>query len=1291
MTSKELAKKKNVQVSFEAISIEGGLISPDWLTRISQRQCDFQTETDYNIPKGLALRDEIGRYYRIALGLWASTTSKNEFLSNFLKQCLGFEDIEEIQIPEEPPSTYPIKFFAGKGSMPLVFSSVELGLDSLSDEFGDGTRKRTAFGLVQEFLNSTDAALWGICSDGLTLRILRDNASLTKPAWIEIDLKRIFEEDRFSDFAAFWLFSHRSRFGSHSNSPSECPLEKWRSASRTEGTRAQDQLRGGVEEALEVLGEGFLSKLENKQLREGLENGSLSVQGFYLELLRLIYRLIFLLTIEERELLHPSTTSDQARNLYAEGYGLKRLRNKALRSSAYDRYHDIWESMKIVFGGLTRGESRLGLPALGGLFQESQTPHLDQCLLDNGYFLKAIFRLSWLKEDGGISRINWRDMGPEELGSVYESLLELVPQIKNNGTSFTFARGDETKGNARKLTGSYYTPDSLVQSLLDTALDPVIENTIRNNPSDPIQALLGLSIIDPACGSGHFLLAAARRLAAQVARLRAGGTPTAAEYRRALRDVIGRCIFGVDRNPMALELARTALWLEAMTPDAPLSFVDHHLVCGDALLGLIDLSVLNEGIPNEAYKALSGDDKEVCKELAKKNRDTLKSKEKQNNGTMTFTSFGVNVVDEFLELEKMPENTIEEIEKKQDAFQRLQKTAWDPGQQPIGLAADLFMAAFLAPKTKQNLKVIPTTVDVAKVIGGGVVSNEMKDFARGLAKNSRVLHWKLKFSQVFRKGGFDVVLGNPPWERIKLQEQEFFANRSPEIAQAQNKAARQRLIDNLSEAREGSAEKNLFLEFEFAKHEAEAVSIFAHDKARYPLTGTGDVNTYALFSETALKLAAPTGRVGIIVPSGVATDDSTKEFFAHISQGRLVRLIDYENRDAIFPSVHRSFKFSLLTLGKADEALFSFFLTNTTQEKDKRRQFKLSARDIAKINPNTKTCAVFRSEKDAELTKKIYDRVPVLWDETKENGNPWGIHFATMFHMSNDSHLFRTSATKADLKDPVPLYEAKMIHQFDHRFATYTGDCEETRNVTDAEKADPNFQVTPRYWVEKKEVEDRLASKGWKHNWLMGWRDITNATNERTVIASLIPRVGVGHTLPLYFIDSKLDGVIHLFFVGLLNSLVFDYVARQKVGGTHLTYGYLKQLPVIAPKQIRKIDCDFVGSRVLIFYKGLLENTAILDPVVIPQTHHKSDDKALFRAEIDAYLAALYGITREDLQFILDPIAVMGEDYPTETFRVLKNNETKCYGEYRTKRLVLEAWDNLKNSDCLPSPVEKIK
>ena len=584
------------RLTFEALAIEGGLLGAEWLGKVAQLEAGSQEPADYRIPKGLEIRDEIARGWRIAQACFQeleagraaggnARTLAERFVEALLRDALGFASVARTASATIGDRSYPVRLFALGDRVPVVVAPAGAGLDAPRSELGDDQRRRTAFGLLQEVLNASDAALWGLASDGLSLRIARDNASLTRPAWIEADLSRMFAEDRYPDFAALWLLAHESRFGSPDAPPASCPLEGWREDGRREGTRARDKLSDGFVQALRILGQGFLSHPANAKVRAALHAGELTTERYFGQLLRLVYRLIFLLTVEERNLLHPQDASDSARRLYADGYALRRLRDRAVRRSAHDRHWDFWEAVKIVFRGLAGGESRLGLPALAGLFAPEQCPELDAAKIENRAFLGALFHLAWLREPSGLVRVNWRDMGPDELGYVYEGLLELVPQITGDGRSFSFASADESRGHARKTTGSYYTPDELVQLLLTSALDPVVKRTVDAHPDRPVDALLELAIVDPACGSGHFLLAAARRLADHVARIRTGTTPTPDDYQRALRDVVRRCIYGVDMNPLAVELCKVSLWMESVDPGLPLTFLESHVRCGNSLIG----------------------------------------------------------------------------------------------------------------------------------------------------------------------------------------------------------------------------------------------------------------------------------------------------------------------------------------------------------------------------------------------------------------------------------------------------------------------------------------------------------------------------------------------------------------------------------------------------------------------------------------------------------------------------------------------------------------------------------
>jgi hypothetical protein len=1267
------------------------------LAQIADRKAGSQTEADYVIPKGLAARDEIARYFRIAAALFKdfnaspnpSAESTVEFTQTLLRDVFGFSDIEKQGGNEG------VVLSAKQSRVPVVVVPPADGLDRASAYLtGDG-RRRSASSALQDWLNHHENALWGFCTNGEILRLMRDNASLTRPAYVEVNLSEIFEGENFADFAAAWLLLHATRFGGAGALITDCHLERYREAGAKEGIVARDRLRDGVEAALLALGNGFLGHPDNADLRGRIAKGELLLPVFFGQLLHLVYRMIFLLVAEDRGLLHSPDSSPAASKLYAEGYSLAALRERSVRRTAWDRHYDRWEGLLITFQSLANGQAKLGLPALGGLF-DNIVPDLEASRLPNKALMEAVYRLAWLKDDANLVPVNWRDMETEELGSVYESLLELTPMLVEQGRGFDFARGEETKGNQRKTTGSYYTPDSLVQTLLDSALDPVLDR-IESESANRVEGLLGITVVDPACGSGHFLLAAARRIATRVARARTNGVASAADYRHALRDVVRSSIHGVDRNPMAVELTKVALWIETVEPGKPLGFLDANILLGDSLLGVFDLEVLRAGIPDAAYKPLSGDDKNAAKYFDRRNKA-----ERDGQGTFDFTGGRSSLpaapplAASLRAIRALPENTTAEISEKK---RKLEATRAERDRENWRIAADLYMSAFLLPKKEipheSGASIVPTTDHVWRKLAGGQVYGPLIGATQELRERARPFHWPLEFPDVFTNGGFSAVIGNPPWERIELQDQEFFAVSEPEIAGAANAAVRARMIDALRAHPEGSRERRLYSEYQIATRLAEASSIFAREGSRFPLTGRGKINTYALFAELFLVLGR---HAGVIVPTGIATDDTTAKFFGHlIGTKRLISLIDFENREGLFSTVDSRFKFCLLTMGLArSDPEFSFFLTRTSQLADDSRAFTLSSEDLKKINPNTGTAPIFRSRADADLTLKIYRTLPILIrDDGDANENSWQMTFHTrIWNMSEDASYFRTAK---DLESSgfarygqvwsedcpadryIPLMEAKMVHQFDHRWATYEG--KSTREYTDEEKTNPDLEPSPRYWVPEKEVVARIAECSWNQKWLVGWRNITNATNERTLIACAIPAVGSGHKFLLMFPGVSPQLVACL--LASLNSLVCDYVARQKLGGTSLMLYIAQQFPVPAPSFYSEQDQAFVRARVLelSFTSHSLEAFARALGHNGPPFTWDESRRALLRAELDAWYARAYSLTRDELRYILDPTDVMGEDYPSETFRVLKKNELRKYGEYRTRRLVLEAWDRLEAGD----------
>lgn len=1443
-------RKTEAALSLPAtLTLEGGLFLPDQVQKATQGLASAQQDADYRLPKGLKAKDEYSRAFQIACAQWQdfaqqlerrdidATQLTTRFVQELLRDAFGY-NLRPARPLEVDGRRYPVSFLAG--NLPILVAPHTLGLDDADASMaieGSGSRRKTPFQAMQELLNASESLLWGIVSNGRQLRLLRDAASLTRPSFLEIDLVDLLGSKHYAEFANAWRLLHASRALTDTQNTS-CIWERWRHEGQQEGTRVRDGLRNGVEKALLTLGEGFLQHPSNDNLRAALDSGQLGRDAYFQQLLRLVYRLIFVFTVEERGVLHPQWNDPEtkaARRAYAEGYALARLRNFSLKRRPRNRHDDQWQAIRIVFRGLDQGEPRLALPALGGLFAASQCKDLDAASLDNAHLLEALKDLRWARPPGSDSLVpvDYRNMGPEELGSVYESLLELVPTVDVHARSFDFVgRTDaaSTAGNARKLTGSYYTPDSLVQELIRSALEPVIEQRLASSPAAPEAALLAIRVIDPACGSGHFLLAAARRLAERLALLRSvasgyEGAIRPKDYRHALREVVAHCIYGVDRNPMAVELARMALWLEGFEEGRPLDFLDHHLQVGDALLGLTDLDALTRGISKDAFKPLSGDDREVCKALTKTNAVALKQLTKDlQSQQMLLGMDNASGLQAMRAIEDMPTNTPEQVSIKETRWLAFMQTA---AQSPLAQAADVVVGAFLLSKTTDRGATVPTSATLHTLLTTpNDITGPAADAvaaARAACAEARVLHWPLAFPQVFARGGFDCVLGNPPWEVNQMGEEEFFASRDPNIA-ALAGDSRKKAIESLSKT-----SPRLWEEFSETSRRIAATNIFFRESGRFPLTAVGKLNTYPLFAETILQIHAQDGRAGFIVPTGIATDDSTKAYFGHITQSKqLVSLYDIENRDRLFPAVDSRMKFCLLTLGASEQAEFVCFATQVSQLADERRRFTLTPEDFRLINPNTLTCPVFRSKRDAELTKKLYRAAPVLIYEANAEDNsanagelpaenPWGITFSQgLFNMTSASHLFKDEESPNHL----PLYEAKLIHHFDHRWATYTTDPNTgtvaSRDVTLQEKQDASFSITPRYWVPAREVWLRLADlpdelmralkaddghatilavtnvlfgrhltalheeapsitalaawesfvdlhayakdidpeelgvKPLKKNaggrldeglplpvqqllrladeasnlpmppaglsseesaqrlaerwlkescpkWLMGWRDICRATDERTVIASVVPSVGVGNQMPLMLFGSGEGLSLSALMLANLSALTFDFVARHKTGGTHMNYFIYKQLPILPPGHYTEDDLSFIIPRVLEltftatditpWAENLISQWKLDDGNWKPDTPEPirrsplvpfpfdQERRAVLRAELDAYYARLYGLDRNELRYILDPEDVMGNDYPSETFRVLKDREIREYGEYRTQRLVLEAWD----------------
>ena len=920
--------------TFTTIRTEGAILPPDLLQRISEgaTNLDGLQPSDYHLLAGEKLNEATNRSWNRLIGAWenfktsqekvfegqpGTTETRNRWLLPLFQE-LGYGRLQTSTAFNLDGKSYPISHGWGKAPIHLLGFNIDLGKRTPGVA---GAATTSPHSMVQEFLNRSEEHLWAFLSNGLQLRVLRDNVSLTRQAYVEFDLQAMMEGEVYADFVLLWLLCHQSRV--EGEKPENFWLEQWSRQAQEQGTRALDQLRAGVEDAISALGSGFLGAAANQELRAKLRQGALSRQDYYRQLLRLVYRLIFLFVAEDRELLFSPDSDLTAQQRYRDYYSTQRLRRLAERSRGL-RHADLYHVLRLVTEQLSSvsGCPELALPALGGfLFSAEATPDLDTAELPNQHLLDAVRALAYTIDGRTLRPVDYKNLGPEELGSVYESLLELHPEMNVEAGSFSLT---SASGHERKTTGSYYTPSTLIQVLLDSALDPVIASALKGatedgrpktgTPRPPSsvpgrtaqeQALLDLKVCDPACGSGHFLIAAAHRLARHLAAIRTGDDePSPEATRAALRDVISHCLYGVDLNPMAVELCKVGLWMEALEPGKPLSFLDAHIKCGNSLVGVgpgLDIAE----IPDEAFQPAFGDDKATATALRRRNK-------REREGQLGFRwdvtlikdqqDLAQWVARQSQKLEAMPEENAAQIREKEAAYQTLLTTDHYQSQR---LEYDLWTAAFFwpIPETDADFMLAPTQQELLRLRKGENLDAELTRRLQAIAEKQRFFHWEIEFPTVFAGGdpGFDVVLGNPPWERIRFQEKEFFAGLNDEIADASNKAVRSQLIDTLQK------ENNLLWElFKSTKHSAEAGSNFFRCCNRFSRTAVGDINTYQLFAELVTTVQADSSRSGIIIPTGISTADSTKNFFEFlVSNNMLVSLFDFLEASSLSESKQR--------------------------------------------------------------------------------------------------------------------------------------------------------------------------------------------------------------------------------------------------------------------------------------------------------------------------------------------------------------------------------------------------
>ena len=1192
----------------------------------------------------------------------------------------------------------------------------------------DGRRKATTpHDQIVRYLSTAEVESegrirWGVLTNGGVWRLYDYRARPRATGYFEANLGEILESGDTNRLRTFYLLFRRD-----SCEAQEGATVSFLETALAEGRRYEQQV---AQDLSAVVFERAFPRLV-QALAEHTQREPAELRG---PALILLYRLFFVLYAEDRGLL-PVNDSRY------EDYGLRKpvrddiARRMADGSALSSRATNYYDHLMTLGQLIDQGDAAIGLPPYnGGLFNDAAAPMLANVRLSDAAIAPIIYDLSHTETPEGRRFVNYRDMSVQQLGSIYERLLERAPVWDDDG--IVVARPNSY---ARKDSGSFFTPQELVDLIVDRTLKPLAEERLAAfaekaaelaaDPHPraerhaelmhlyPAEAVLDLKVLDPAMGSGHFLVTAVDFLSDYIAEMveHAPGVPEwlDGEYVSPLvervaairqdiaqraqaadwvmdqgqltdqaiirRMVLKRCIYGADKNPLTVELAKVSLWLHSFTVGAPLSFLDHHLRSGDSLVGL-----------------------RVMEATAELNR---------LGGLFASSAItGAEAATDGMELiEEMSDADISEVRQSATLFQDVEDTTADL-RSLLDLVTGLrWLTAGMKQRERRafETQLVDTLAEqpdeAYSLLARGLFTDgslpetaftDLWNKARSIAKREGFLHWEAAFPGVWHswqsahpQGGFDAVIGNPPWDRIKLQEVEWFATRAPELAHAQTAAARKNGVDQLRAS--GSP---LASEFDAAKERAEALGKMVRASGHYPLLGGGDVNLYSLFVERAMGLVKPDGIVGLLTPSGIYADKTAATFFKCVStSGRVGGLYDFENRRVgtalppFFPDVDSRFKFCALIFGGEErrfgETRCAFFLNDSKTIEDPDRCFTLAPADFDRVNPNTGTAPIFRTRRDAEITRRIYERHPVLVNRSGGGERKaWPVRYHTMFHMTNDSHLFRTAAQLDDEgfyrvegnrwqkgeELYLPLYQGRMIHQFDHRANSVRVNPESTHNpylseqVTQQQHADPHFLPQSQYWVPATAVEATFTESC---DYALAFRDIARPTDVRTVIASIAPKYGYGNSLPMLVPD---DAQAATCLMANLNALCLDFVARQKVQGTHLNWYIAEQLPVIAPEDY---DRQLGNTTALDLVRDhVLRLTYTADDMVpfardlgcdSPPFIWDEEERRHLRARLDALYFHLYGLSRDEADYVLS------------TFPIVQKEDEAGFGTYRTRNLIL--------------------
>jgi hypothetical protein len=977
-------------------------------------------------------------------------------------------------------------------------------------------------------------ASWALICNGRSLRIVDCARSWTR-ASVEFDFDRLITSPH--GVAALWLLARADALGGSAGRS----LREHVAASDAHASRVCQSLSDGVLVALPCLAEALIGK------RTRVDHGAALDQA-----LTLIYRVLFLLFAEARALV------PIWHELYRDAYAIEALTDRAVGGGVRGLWEALQAISRLAHAGCRAGD--LTVTAFNGrLFSPRYAPLAEHRRIPDRVIHDVLLSLATEVTRTGRRRISYHDLGVEQLGSVYERVLEYEPV--QDGNRLALARTSAQ----RKATGSFYTPHALTECLVRRTLAPLVEGRTA-------EQILGIRVLDPAMGSGAFLVAACGYLAdcCEQALIDEGQwdrvtdrAPARAALRRAVAE---RCLYGVDLNPTAVQLARLSLWLTTLAADRPLTFLDHHLATGNSLIGawLADLSRPQPRPRNRAPVSLPLFDEVIADDVA------------------------LRVLPERHRIASEPSDSVEAVRSKERALALLSGSGGPLERWKT--AADAWCAAALWPDTPPSPAIVAEWI--AAVTGNATTVpraqlDAMLDRVRRVAAEHSAFHWELAFPEIFfdaaghpaAAGGFDAVIGNPPWDMLRAD--------TGSIAE-----------------RRGSRTRT------------SAAMRFFRGSQTYRRQGTGHPNRYQLFVERAVQLTRPGGRIGLLLPSGIATDHGSAPLRRHLLDHTTIDTwIGFDNRHQIFP-IHRSVRFVLLATtneGSTGTLRFRCGVTDPSvlhgDQPD--RALTLSRSRIEALSPEHLTIPEATSATALGILTGIAQRVPAL------GASPgWNVRFGRELNATDDRpHFVTLEGGPASL---LPVIEGKQLSPFGVDIA---------RSALGIPVRIASRLLDAAATFERERI---------------GYRDIASATNKLTLIAAMLPR-GVVSTHTVFCLKTPLPERERWCLLGLLNSLVANYLVRLQVT-THVTTSLMSRLPVPKPAGTVIDQLATLSRR--------LSTAGFTEP---------SDDYA----ELNALAARLYGVSRQEYEFIVSTFPLISEQQRECCLLAYSNNNSHGITEPR--------------------------